>query len=244
MSELQHHINCKKGDVGRYVFLPGDPGRVPLISSFFDEAEKVTQKREYLVHTGYVDGIKVSAVSTGIGGPSTAIAAEELANIGADTVIRLGTAGQFQSYTGKGDLVIATAAIRHEGTSKHYFPVDYPAVADFEVVNAMLKAADRLPYTYHKGIVHSKDSFYGEVEPEKMPVADDLKKRWEAWTEGNALASEMEAATLFVVAKYRKIRAGGIMNLLGDEEGMENMIKLGIESVKELAKVDRREDDE
>lgn len=241
---IQHHINCQKGDVGRYVFLPGDPGRIPLISSFFDEAWEVTRKREYLVHTGYIDGIKVSAVSTGIGGPSTAIAVEELANIGADTLIRLGTAGGFQSYTKNGDLVIATAAIRDEGTSLHYLPMDFPAVADLEVVNAMVRASKELPYTCYTGIVQSKDSFYGEVEPERMPLANKLKRRWQAWTDGNALASEMECAALFIVARYRKIRAGGIMNLMGDSEGMKNMIKLGIESVKILAAEDRRAENE
>ena len=239
MSERQHHINCKEGDVGRYVFLPGDPGRVPLISSFFDEAWEVTRKREYLVHTGYIDGIKVSAVSTGIGGPSTAIAVEELANIGADTLIRLGTAGIFQPHTKAGDLVIVTGAIRHEGTSTHYLPMDFPAVANLEIVNAMVEAAKNLPFPYHIGIAHSKDSFYGEVEPQRMPLAEDLQRRWQAWTQGNALASEMECATLFIVSSYRKLRAGAIMNLQGSADGMERMIKLGIETVKILAAQDR-----
>lgn len=242
---IQHHINCKEGDVGRYVFMPGDPDRVPLISSFFDEAWEVTRKREYLVHTGYIGararrGIKVSVVSTGIGGPSTAIAAEELANIGADTLIRLGTAGEFQQQTKAGELVIVTAAIRDEGTSLHYLPVDFPAVANFEVVNAMVEAAKKLPFPYHTGIVQSKDSFYGEVEPERMPMAENMQRRWKAWTDGNTLASEMECAALFTVASYRRIRAGAIMNLQGVQEGMVPMIKLGIEAVKILAAQDRR----
>ncbi|MEJ2744874.1 MAG: nucleoside phosphorylase, partial [bacterium] len=131
MSEKQYHVKLAKGDVGRYVLLPGDPGRVPVIAGFLDKAEKVAQNREYTTYTGEVDGVKVSVTSTGIGCPSAAIAVEELARVGADTFIRVGTAGGLQTDVGIGDLVISTATVREDGTSLQYVPLNYPAVADF-----------------------------------------------------------------------------------------------------------------
>jgi len=160
--EKEYHIGLGKGDVGRYVILPGDPGRVPRIAKHLDSAEKVAQNREYTTYTGKVDGIKVSVTSTGIGCPSAAIAVEELIRVGADTFIRVGTAGSLQKEVGLGDLVIATGAIREEGTTRQYVPLSFPAVPDLDVTIALREAARKLGYNSHAGICHCKDSFYSE----------------------------------------------------------------------------------
>jgi uridine phosphorylase len=229
----QYHVDLAKGDIGRYVFLPGDPGRVELIASLFDESWKVAENREYITYTGYVDGIKVSVCSTGIGSPSTAIAVEELSRVGADTFIRIGTAGPIQDYIQPGEVVIGTAAIRDEGTSRQYMPMEFPAVADLNVSMALCQAAMNLGKKYHTGVIQSKDSFYGEVEPETMPLANTLKERWNCWVAGGALASEMEAAALYIVSSIRKLRAGCLLNMSGS---MEETIKVGLEAIKILEK--------
>lgn len=206
-----YHIRCCRGEVGRYVLLPGDPGRCALIAQHFDDAKKVAEHREYTTYTGSLTGVRVSVTSTGIGGPSTAIAVEELRELGADTFIRVGTSGAMQPEIQPGDLVIGTAAIRDEGTSRQYLPMEFPAVADLAVTQALIEGAKRAGRRFHVGVIHSKDSFYGEMEPERMPVADELLRRWEAWVQAGALASEMEAATLFIVSGVLKARAGCIL---------------------------------
>lgn len=235
--EKQYHVDLAYGDVGRYVFVPGDPGRVELIASFFDNTHKVAEHREYKTYTGDIDGIKVSVCSTGIGSPSAAIAIEELSRVGADTFIRIGTAGPMQEFIKEGDLVIGTASVRDEGTSRQYMPLEFPAVADMNVSFALCEAARKLNKTYHAGIIQSKDSFYGEVEPDTIPIANTLKERWNAWVKGGVLASEMEAAAIYVVSSIRKLRAGCILNMGGS---MEETIKVGIEAVKILAGFDSR----
>jgi uridine phosphorylase len=234
----QYHVDLAPGDVGRYVFVPGDPGRVELIASLFDESWKVAENREYKTYTGYIDGIKVSVCSTGIGSPSTAIAIEELSRVGADTFIRIGTAGPMQDFIQKGEVVIGTAAIRDEGTSRQYMPLEFPAVADLNVSIALCQAATNLGKKYHAGVIQSKDSFYGEVEPETMPLAQTLKERWACWVAGGALASEMEAAALYVIASVRNLRAGCILNMWGS---MEDTIKVGLEAVKILEKQNNKQ---
>lgn len=230
-----YHVQLKKGDVGRYVFLPGDPGRVEWIASFFDEAHLVAENREYKTYTGTIGGVPVSVTSTGIGGPSASIAVEELIRCGADTFIRIGTAGYIQDYIDPMDVVIATSAVRDEGTTMHYIPAEYPATADIDVVCALRDAAAGMNIKAHTGIVQSKDAFYGEVEPETLPAAEYLKYRWECWEKGNVLASEMEAAAVFVVATIRRCRAGCILNHSRD---MGETIRIAIEAIKLLAKRD------
>ena len=141
--ELQYHIQLGKGDVGRYVLLPGDPKRCEKIAAHFDNPVKMADSREYVTYTGYLEGEKVSVTSTGIGGASASIAMEELVKIGADTFIRVGTCGGMQIPVKSGDLVIATGAIRMEGTSREYAPIEYPAVADFHMVQALVQAAKK-----------------------------------------------------------------------------------------------------
>lgn len=237
--EVQHHIQCRKGDVGRYVFLPGDPGRVPMIAEFLDDAKQVAQNREYNVYTGTVLGEKVSVCSTGIGCPSTAIAVEELAAIGADTFIRVGTSGRMQPFIQPGDLVITWGAVRDEFTSQQYMPLSYPAVADVDVILSLREAARRGGVRHHVGISHSKDSFFGQHEPQRMPVGQDLQDRWNAWVQGGVMCSEMEASTLLVVARFLGKRAGGVMIAGGTHDGLTTLLGTAVDAVRVLIEKDR-----
>ena len=245
---IQYHIGLKKGDVGKYVILPGDPKRCAKIAQYFENPKLVGDSREFVTYTGYLDGEKVSVTSTGIGGPSASIAMEELSKIGADTFIRVGTCGGMDLDVKGGDIVIATGAIRMEGTSKEYAPIEFPAVPDFGITDALVKAAKNLDYNYHTGIVQCKDSFYGQHNPEKMPVSYELLNKWEAWQKLGCLASEMESAALFVVASYLKVKVGSVFLVVANQErekeGLENpivhdtekAIKTAIEAIKVLKK--------
>ena len=247
--ECKYHIKLKQGDVGRYVLLPGDPGRCEVIAKWFDDPVKVAQNREYVTYTGTLLGERVSVTSTGIGGPSTAIAVEELAMVGAETFIRVGTSGAMQPGIAVGDLAIVTAAIRDEGTTRQYMPVEFPAVADIDVTLALRTAAQKLQFTSHLGVSQSKDSFYGEVEPDRQPLAAQLNARRRAWIAGGAVCSEMEAATVFVVSSVLRKRAGGVMLIVDSEfsEGgselhqqiLDRLISTGIEAIKLLIEQDR-----
>ena len=236
----QHHTHTQVGDVGRYVLMPGDPGRVPIIASYLDNAKHIATNREYVTFTGTLDGVKVSVTSTGIGCPSSAIAVEELYKSGADTFIRVGTSGGIQPGTKSNDIAITTGAIRHEGTSLHYMPIEFPAVCDIDVVRAMKSAVERMGLRHRVGISHSKDSFYGEVEPERSANSNELIEFWGAWQMGGAICSEMELSTICVVSSILGARAGGIMAMHGEGEfgPLDNLIKAAIESVRELIKID------
>jgi uridine phosphorylase len=244
--ERQYHIQLKRGEVGRYVLLPGDPGRVPKIAALFDRAEQVAFNREYRTYTGTVDGIRISATSTGIGCPSAAICLEELIRCGADTFIRVGTAGGLQPGIEVGDLVITTASVREEGTSRQYVPVEYPAVADLEVTAALRQAAGKLRLRHHLGIGHTKDAFYTE-EASDLPLAEHCRQQWQVWQRANVLSTSMEAACLFVLSSIRKVRAGEVLAVIGltykDEPivakaGIEEAMRVAVEAVKILAAQD------
>lgn len=209
------HLELRRGDVGRYVLLPGDPARCEPIAALFDDARHVATNREFTTWTGSLLGEPVSVTSTGIGGPSTAIAIEELARLGADTFIRVGTSGSMQEWITPGDLAVVSAAIRDEGTSSHYLPIEFPAVADLDVTLALRDGAAAAGATAHVGVAQSKDSFYGQRETVRMPIAPRLRERWAAWMAGGALCSEMEAATLYIVAATLGVRAGGVMLVYG-----------------------------
>jgi uridine phosphorylase len=209
------HLDLHEGDVGRYVLLPGDPGRCEAIASHFEGARLVGRNREFTTFTGKLGGQTVSVTSTGIGGPSTATAAEELVKLGADTLIRVGTSGSMQPWIVPGDLAVLSGAIRDEGTSSHYLPPEFPAVANTDVVVALRDGARQVGAVAHVGIGQSKDAFYGQREPQHMPMPTRLAERWAAWMAGGALCSEMEAATLFIVASTRGVRAGGVMLVYG-----------------------------
>ena len=209
--ERQYHIQLKEGDIADFVILPGDPGRVDFIAEQFEDAKEIAFNREYKTITGTYKGRPVSVTSTGIGCPSAAIAIEELANIGAKTLIRLGTSGAMQEHTRVGDLVIANGAVRQEGTSLQYMPIEFPAVASSDMVSALENSAKENGAKYHIGVVQSKDSFYGQHDPESMPVSYELNQKWEAWVKGGVLCSEMEVSTLFVVGSYRKLITGALL---------------------------------
>ena len=250
-SEKEYHVNLTKGDVGEYVILPGDPGRCEKIAQYFDNPVLVANNREYVTYTGTLDGVKVSVTSTGIGGPSAAIALEELVHCGAHTFIRVGTSGGMQKEVLGGDVVIATGAIRLDGTSKEYAPIEYPAVANFEVVMALKESAKELNHPYHVGVVQCKDSFYGQHSPESMPIANELQNKWEAWIRTGALTSEMESATLFIVGSTRRVRVGAVLLVVANQTrralGLEDIqvhdteaaIKVAINAIKKLIAEDK-----
>ena len=253
--ERQFHIACKGGDVGRYCLLPGDPGRSEQIARYFDNPVRVAANREFVTYTGTLAGEPVSVVSTGIGGPSAAIAMEELANIGADTFVRVGTCGGIRLDVKSGDLVVATGAVRMEGTSREYAPIEFPAVADFEVLTALVDAARASGRDWHAGVVQCKDSFYGQHSPQRMPVSYELQSKWEAWKRLGVLASEMESAALFTVAAARGVRCGSVFHVIWNQErnaaGLDQIrdedtdaaVRTGIEAVKLLIQRDRRKTD-
>lgn len=218
-----YHIHLKKGDVGRYVLLPGDPARTDMIAKYFDNPKLIAHNREHKTWTGSLNGVKVSVTSTGMGCPSTAIALEELIKCGADTFIRVGTAGRVCEKAQDPDLdgVINTAAVRDEGTTVSYIPIEYPAVADRHIVDALARASKKLGYNFAEGITQSKDSFYGQHEPDNMPSGKRLKERWEAWKFGNVMTSEMEAAAIFVISSIRGCRASSIMSYKDMNRTME-----------------------
>lgn len=217
-NSVMYHINMKKGDVGRYCILPGDPGRCEKIAEYLDDPHFVTQNREFTTYTGKLLDEPVSVVSTGIGGPSAAIAMEELVQIGVDTFIRVGTCGGINMKVKSSDIVIATGAVRMEGTSREYAPLEFPAVADFELVRALADAAESLGMNWHTGVVQSKDSFYGQHSPERMPVAYGLLNKWESWKRLGVLASEMETAALYTVAASLDVRCACVLNVIWNQE--------------------------
>lgn len=243
---MQYHLGIKNGEVGRYVILPGDPKRCAKIAAFLDDAELTADHREFTTYTGTLAGEGVSVTSTGIGGPSAAIALEELVKAGADTFLRVGTCGGMQPEVKSGDLVIATGAVRMEGTSREYAPIEFPAVADFTLVSALRAAADSLGFPSHTGIVQCKDSFYGQHEPEKMPVSYELQQKWEAWKRLGCLASEMESAALFTVSSYLHVRTASVFLVVANQErerlGLENpvvhdteaAIRTAVEALRQL----------
>lgn len=251
-SEREYHVQLKKGDVGRYVIMPGDPKRCKKIAAHFDNAELMADNREYVTYTGYLDGEKVSVTSTGIGGPSASIAMEELVHVGADTFVRVGTSGGMALDVMGGDVVIASGAIRMDGTGREYLPVEFPAVANIEIVNALIDAAKKMDMRYHVGVVECKDSYYGQHEPEKKPVGYELLNRWDAWVKGGALTSEMESSTLFIVGSCLRVRVGSVLLVCANQErakrGMENPysddteipIRVAIQALKTLIKQDKQ----
>ncbi len=255
-SGLQYHIGLKSEQVGKYVILTGDPKRCHKIAEYLNNAELQADQREYTTYTGYLEGTKVSVTSTGIGGPSAAIALEELVRCGAHTFIRIGTSGGMQTDIVGGDLAIASGAVRMEGTSKEYAPVEFPAVADVDVVSALCEAAKDLGSRYHVGVVQCKDSFYGQHEPEVKPAGYELLNKWEAWVRCGCIASEMESAALFVAASCLRVRIGTVLLVVANQErakqGLSNpqahdtgpAIRTAVEAMKKLIAQDKEKTQE
>ena len=249
----EYHLKIRPGDVGRYVILPGDPGRCEKIARYLEDPRFVASNREYTIYTGTLEGEKVSVCSTGIGGPSAAIAMEELIHCGAECFIRVGTCGGIEENVLGGDLVIATGAIRMEGTGLQYAPVEFPAVADFGLVYTLASTAKQLEYPHHIGVVECKDSFYGQHEPQSKPIKNELMEKWEAWLRLGCKASEMESAALFIVASYLKVRCATVLLAVGNQErGKRNLenplvsdgkraVRTAIEAMKNLIRSEAEE---
>ncbi|MCI6978712.1 MAG: uridine phosphorylase [Lachnospiraceae bacterium] len=245
-SGKQYHTGVGPEDIGKYVIMPGDPKRCAKIAEFFDDAKLVADSREYVTYTGTLDGVKVSVTSTGIGGPSAAIAIDELSKCGAHTFVRIGTCGGMQEDVMGGDVVIATGAVRMEGTSREFAPIEYPAVANLDVTNALVAAAKSLNIRHHVGVVQCKDSFFGQHEPEVMPVSYELENKWQAWLRMGCLASEMESAALFIAGQFLRVRVGSCFLVVANQErakmGLTNTqvhdtelaIKTSVEAMRNL----------
>ena len=250
---LQYHLQIRPGDVGRYVLLPGDPKRCAKIAAYFENPRLIADSREYVTYTGTLDGVPVSVTSTGIGGASASIAMEELHKCGADTFIRVGTCGGMEMKVKGGDIVVATGAIRMEGTSREYAPIEFPAVPDYAVLRALVEAAEERGGPWHAGVVQCKDSFYGQHSPQRMPVSYELLNKWEAWKRLGTLASEMESAALFVVAAALGVRCGSVFHTVWNQEreaaGLDQAeshdtsaaIRVAVDAVKRLIRRDRGE---
>lgn len=250
-SGKQYHTGVGPGDIGKYVIMPGDPKRCEKIAAHFDDAKLIADVREYVTYTGFLDGVKVSVTSTGIGGPSAAIAIEELSKSGADTFLRVGTCGGMQLDVEGGDIIIASGAVRMEGTSREYAPIEYPAVANVDVMNAMISGAKKLGAKYHVGVVQCKDSFFGQHEPEVMPVSYQLENKWEAWLRMGCLGSEMESAALFIAGSFLRVRVGSVLLVVANQErakkGLPNAqvhdteiaISTAVEAIRHLIKEDK-----
>lgn len=252
-SGKQYHTGVGPEDIGKYVILPGDPKRCAKIAAYFENPVLVADSREFTTYTGTIDGVKVSVTSTGIGGPSAAIAIEELSKCGAHTFIRVGTCGGMQESILGGDLIIANGAVRMEGTSREYAPIEYPAVPDFAVTKALEMAAESKHFQHHIGVVQCKDSFFGQHEPELMPVSHELSDKWEAWIRMGCLASEMESAALFIAGNFLRVRVGACFLVVANQErakkGLSNKqvhdtlvaIETAVEAIRRLIQEDKNE---
>lgn len=250
-SGKQYHTGVGPEDIGKYVILPGDPKRCAKIARHFENARLVADVREYTTYTGTLEGVPVSVTSTGIGGPSASIAIEELSKCGTHTFIRVGTCGGMQEDVMGGDIVIATGAVRMEGTSREFAPIEYPAVAHIDCVNALNQAAAKLGLSSHTGVVQCKDSFFGQHEPEVMPVSYELENKWQAWIRMGCLASEMESAALFIAGQFLRVRVGSCFLVVANQErekkglpnkqahDTEGAIKVAVEALRSLILKDK-----
>lgn len=227
-NEEMYHIGLSKNNLegAKYALLTGDPGRVDDIAKRVNKYKKLNVKREYTSYLIEIENEKVLVISTGMGGPSTAICVEELAMLGIKYLIRIGTSGGMQLDVEAGDIVIAQAAIRQEGTSKEYVPIEFPAIADLDVTNALVASAKELKAKVHTGVVQCKDSFYGQHSPERMPVSYELLNKWDAWLKAGTLCSEMETSALYTVSSVLKLHAGAVLLVVWNQErenaGLDN----------------------
>ena len=216
--EKMYHIGIDDSHGATIALLPGDPGRVERIAQKLDNPRFYAQNREYTIWLGEMRGKTVMVMSTGMGGPSTAIGVEELYMTGVRDFIRVGTCGGMDLNVCGGDVVIATGAIRMEGTTKEYVPIEFPAIAHLDVTNALVAAAKEKDYAWHAGVVQCKDSFYGQHSPDRMPAGYELENKWKAWVKARCVASEMESSTLFIVCQILGARAGCVLNVVWNQE--------------------------
>jgi len=251
-TDRQYHLEVAPGDVAETVLLPGDPDRVDVVTDYWDDTELVANHREYRTATGTYAGAPLSVTSTGIGSPSASIAVEELARVGAETFIRVGSCGAIHPEMAVGDLVITTGAVRGEGTSDEYVRGDYPAVADHAVVSALIAAAERLGYDYHCGVTLSTDSFYaGQARPGfegfepagSETLLDELRG-------ANVKNIEMEASAVLTLANVYGLRAGAVCTVFANRttgefrtEGEGRAAEVGVLAAALLHTMDERCDE-
>lgn len=247
MSNAQYHINLATKDIGKYILMPGDPGRVKKIATFLDESHFVKRHREYTTYQGYLSGERVTVISSGMGGPSTAIAVEELKRIGAHTIIRIGTCGSIQTNIKNGSIIVPYGVFRGGRTALEYLPAEYPAVAHPDVFQALVKSAQSTSATVYTGITHCKDAFFKE-EPEEMPDTQGVRNYWHMLRKSNVLSSDMETDTLFVLCSIRGLRAGAVFSAVGAVEttpviakkGISNAIHVAVQAMNILIKNDQK----
>lgn len=236
MEQVQYHIRCKKGEVNKAVLLPGDIERADYIGKkFLRDSEKIVENREFHIYNGSYEDKPVAVCSTGIGCMSAAVAIEELINIGCKYFIRVGTCGSLSSEINPGDIIIVTGAIRGDGASKEYVPIEYPAVADYRTVIALRNRAKKEDADYNLGIIRTHDAFYME-----SPFAfGDYKKRISVWAEAGVLAIENESSALFVIGSLRKVQVGSILvaagNLITGKKGTKNELQKSIDKAITIA---------
>lgn len=245
------HTNLMKSEVGEYAFLPGSPQRVERIAKYLDNPSFLKVNREHETWVGYLEGEKVLVTSTGMGGPSTAIALEELAELGTKTFIRVGSCATTSEKCGRGDIVIPSSCVRMEGTALHYGPVEYPAVPDIDVLDALRNAANKTKYKTVVGTVISRDGFYSQYDEFEKPSKYYIKPQWEAYKQLGAIATEMEAATLFVASASLGVKSGGVMVCATDYNKKKvnktypidyeaRAIEIAVEAMRELIKQDKK----
>ena len=241
---MQYHINCKQGDINKFVLLPGDPERVDAIADTWDEKKFIASHREFKTFSGKYSGVDISACSTGIGGPSAAIALEELANLGADTFIRIGTCGAINEKINCGDLIICSGAMRQDGTSEDYIDLSYPAVANYEVVAALIQACEKHGKKFHVGISCTTSSFHcGQARSGFNNFTQSkFENKIQDLQRAGVLNFEMEAATILTLAGLYGLRAGAVFAVVADRNknkfiytGIEDAIIIANEAVKILA---------
>lgn len=246
--ERKYHVGLGAGEVGEYVLMPGDPFRTELIARYLEGAEEKAFTREYRTFTGAVTGVPVSSTSSGIGGPSAAIAVEELSELGTHTFLRVGTCGAAQPGIKLGDLVIATGAVRSEGTPDGYIPKAYPAIAHPHVVQAAVEAAEAAGAPYHLGVIRSVDALYSDLVPARMPMREEIELELQVWSRAGVLANDMESSTIMIVSALRGLRAGVIL-LCVDELGageihhldpsyMDRMLGVAVDAIRRLVNRD------
>ncbi len=245
------HLNLTKENGAKYAIVPGSPDRCEKIAVHLDNYKKIAQNREFTTFEGYLEGEKVLVVSTGIGGPSAAICMEELATIGVDTFIRIGTCASTSKKVNKGDVVIPTGVVRMEGTSLHYLPMEFPAIPDYDLVRQLENASNYLGYKPVTGVNITKDSFFTQTSPETKPIGPELINKWNSYVRGGASSTSMESATLFIVAASLGVRAATVLvsatsmetskaNNEGYPHGVEfKAIEVGVEGMRNIIKNDK-----